>query len=159
MMPCYVQYNKREVLPRFELGLTDSESDVLPLHHRTAYIRLSNFFAYQLGRSSSFDHIPLQKEAPLEYALQVQEISAQTHFKKNFLDSRIGMPPHLHGDSTLLSLNLGGFPSVFGRFDIECLILPESTSRGNLRDLAVMPLVYRYDTIQDKYHTVISIIN
>ena len=28
---------KREVLPRFELGLTDSESDVLPLHHRTNY--------------------------------------------------------------------------------------------------------------------------
>jgi hypothetical protein len=69
------------------------------------------------------------------------------------------MPPHLHGDSSLLSLNLGGFPSVFGRFDIECLILPESTCGGDFRDLAVMPLVYRYDSIQDKYHTVISIIN
>ena len=69
------------------------------------------------------------------------------------------MPPHLHGDSSQLSLNLGGFPSLLGGLGIERLILPESAWGGDFRNLAVMSLVYRYDAIQDKYHTVISIIN
>jgi len=69
------------------------------------------------------------------------------------------MPPHLHGDCSQLSLNLGGFPSLLSRLGIERLILPESAWGGDLRNLAVMSLVYRYDAIQDKYHTVISIIN
>ena len=59
------------------------------------------------------------------------------------------MPPHLHSDSSQLSLNLGGFPSLLGGLGIERLILPESVWGGNLRDLAVVSLVNRYDTIQD----------
>ena len=69
------------------------------------------------------------------------------------------MAPQLQSDSSELSLNFGGFLSLLSGLGIERLILPESSCGGDPRDFTVMSLVDRYDTIQDKYDTVISIIN
>ena len=79
--------NKRKVLPRFELGLTDSESVVLPLHHRTGYTRLLPLPAYQSESSIRVAEVSLSEKTPPQVAFKSKVVLFQVHLIENVFDS------------------------------------------------------------------------